>query len=103
MLPFIRERLDDLSILCRRHGVKSMSLFGSAASGEFRPGESDLDFLVEFLPMLPAERARHFFALEADLGALFGQAIDLAELDGIRNRRVRASVERHRMPLYAAA
>lgn len=103
MLALIRERLDDLSILCRKHGVKSMALFGSAASGEFRPGESDLDFLVEFLPMPPVERARHFFALEADLRAIFGQEVDLAELDGIRNRRIRASVERHRVSLYAAA
>lgn len=103
MLPLIRERLDDLSILCRRHGVKSMSLFGSAASGEFRSGESDLDFLVEFLPMQSAERARHFFAIEADLRVMFGQEVDLAEHDGIRNRRIREAVERHRVPLYAAA
>jgi predicted nucleotidyltransferase len=36
-----------LAALCRKYGVKKMSLFGSAARGELRP-ESDVDLLVEF-------------------------------------------------------
>src|ERR1017187_4514135 len=35
--------------ICRRHQVKELSLFGSAARGEMRP-DSDLDLLVDFLP-----------------------------------------------------
>ena len=33
--------------ICRKYGVKKMSLFGSAARGEMRP-DSDVDLLVEF-------------------------------------------------------
>ena len=36
-----------LAALCRKYGVKKMSLFGSAARNELRP-ESDVDLLVEF-------------------------------------------------------
>ena len=50
MSPFIEERVDDMTFLCLRHGVQRLDLFGAAASDAFRPGESDLDFLVEFRP-----------------------------------------------------
>ena len=36
-----------LGAICRKYGVKKMSLFGSAARGELRP-DSDVDLLVEF-------------------------------------------------------
>jgi len=36
-----------LAALCRKYGVKKMSLFGSAARNELRP-DSDVDLLVEF-------------------------------------------------------
>jgi hypothetical protein len=35
--------------ICRRHRVRELSLFGSAARGEMRP-DSDFDLLVDFLP-----------------------------------------------------
>ncbi len=34
--------------ICRRYGVRELSLFGSAARGEMGP-DSDVDFLVDFL------------------------------------------------------
>ena len=36
-----------LALLCRKYGVRKMSLFGSAARNELRP-DSDVDLLVEF-------------------------------------------------------
>jgi hypothetical protein len=44
-LPAIDKRA--LAALCRKYGVKKMSLFGSAARNELRP-DSDVDLLVEF-------------------------------------------------------
>jgi predicted nucleotidyltransferase len=41
--------LDRLAEVCRRHQVKELSVFGSAARGELRP-DSDVDLLVEFEP-----------------------------------------------------
>lgn len=43
--------------LCIRFGVLRLEAFGSAASGAFRPGQSDFDFLVELDRRLTA-RAR---------------------------------------------
>ena len=44
-LPGIDARA--LAVICRKYGVKKMSLFGSAARNELRP-DSDVDLLVEF-------------------------------------------------------
>jgi predicted nucleotidyltransferase len=38
-----------LAELCRRHGIRKLSLFGSVLKGTDRP-DSDVDLLVEFLP-----------------------------------------------------
>jgi predicted nucleotidyltransferase len=44
-LPEIDKRR--LAAICRKYGIRKMSLFGSAARNELRPG-SDVDLLVEF-------------------------------------------------------
>jgi len=38
-----------LAQLCRRHGIRRLSLFGSVLKGTARP-DSDIDLLVEFEP-----------------------------------------------------
>ena len=38
-----------LDALCRRHGIRRLSLFGSVLKGTARP-DSDIDLLVEFEP-----------------------------------------------------
>ena len=38
-----------LESLCRRHGIRRLSLFGSRLKGTARP-DSDVDLLVEFMP-----------------------------------------------------
>ncbi len=40
---------DALAALCREHGIKRLSTFGSAPRSDFGP-ESDVDVLVEFEP-----------------------------------------------------
>ena len=46
MVSAIAQYRDELEELCRRYHVRRLELFGSAASGEFNPEHSDLDFLV---------------------------------------------------------
>ncbi len=40
---------DEISSFCQNHGIKKLSIFGSALRDSFGP-ESDIDILVEFLP-----------------------------------------------------
>lgn len=60
-----------LAAICRKYGVKKMSLFGSAARNELRP-ESDVDLLVEFKR---SSKTTYFdFArLQDELSPLFGK------------------------------
>ncbi|MEN9314064.1 MAG: hypothetical protein RIS35_457 [Pseudomonadota bacterium] len=45
-LPIDAEALE---VLCKRHGIRRLSLFGSRLKGTARP-DSDVDLLVEFRP-----------------------------------------------------
>lgn len=65
-----------LAEICRRHGIRRLSLFGSVLRDDFGP-DSDVDLLVEFEP----DRVPGYLGLakvERDLQSLFGQRpIDL--------------------------
>jgi uncharacterized protein len=95
-------RRGELAVLCRRYRVHRLELFGSAAAGTDRPGESDLDFLVEFEAPPPASYADTYFGLKEALEELFGRPVDLVVASAVRNPYFRASVERTKTLLYAA-
>lgn len=92
----------ELDVLCRRHHVRRLELFGSTASGHDRPGQSDLDFLVEFEPLSPGTYADTYFGLLESLQALFERPVDLVVAAAIRNPYFRQSVEQSKSLLYAA-
>jgi predicted nucleotidyltransferase len=99
----LRQRKNEIAVLCERHHVRKLSVFGSAVGESFDPGRSDVDFLVEFEAMPPRERADHFFGLQEDLAALLGAAVDLVEPGPIRNPYFRDAVEASRVLLFDAA
>ncbi len=103
MYRAIEEKKAELTRLCVAHRVRRLALFGSAATDRFDQVVSDLDFLVEFRPLPPAEHAEHFFGLQEDLQELFGLPIDLIEAAPIRNPYFRAAIEESRVDLYDAA
>jgi uncharacterized protein len=96
------EKLEAIAALCRVHGVKRLDLLGSAATGAFRPGESDLDFLVDFGDMGGRAKAHAFFDLQDDLREVLGADVDLVMVAAVKNRFVAREVERTKQRLYAA-
>jgi predicted nucleotidyltransferase len=103
MHPLIAHVVDNVRSICQRRHVHRLDLFGSATTDEFDPAHSDLDFVVEFLPMTAVEHKDAYFGLIDDLEVVFGRKIDLVEPGAIRNPYFRASLERSRVNLYAAA
>ncbi len=85
--------------LCRRYGVRELSVFGSAAAGSMRP-DSDIDLLVEFLPEAQADLVDHA-GLMLDMSSLLGRAVDLVSKAGLKPL-IRASVLEQARLLYAA-
>ena len=102
MIALIEENRQALQRLCVRHHIARLELFGSAAKGLFDAQTSDLDFLVEFLPLQPGEYADAYFTLLESLQALFGRPIDLVMAHAIRNPYFLQSVNETRTVVYAA-
>jgi len=74
--------LDAIAELCRRYGVRELSVFGSAARGDMRP-DSDVDLLVSF-----DSGARigmfEYAGLMLDLGKLLCRKVDLVQKEGLK-------------------
>lgn len=88
-----------LADLCRRHGVRTLAVFGSILRGEIRPG-SDLDVLVEFEP--ETSIGLRFITIQDELSALFGCRVDL-NTPGFLSPHFRDRVLHEALPLYEAA
>lgn len=97
----IDEARGELARLCQKHDVRRLALFGSAAGTEFEAGRSDLDFLVEFKSLPPAEYAEAYFGLWEDLQALFSSEVDLVTAPSVTNPYFRRGIEAQRVELYA--
>lgn len=61
--------------ICRAHGIRRLSLFGSRLKGTARP-DSDVDLLVEFVPgRTPGLIGMS--TIEIELGQVLGHKVDL--------------------------
>ncbi len=81
-LSVVRSKRAAVLRIARKHGARSIRIFGSTARGEATE-ESDIDFLVEMEP------GRGLFALAAmllDLQVLLGRDVDVVTVDGLRDR-----------------
>ena len=103
MNPVIQDKLKDLVELCRKRGVRRLALFGSATGDHFDATQSDVDLLVEFVPLSPVEHADSYFALMEDLQRLFAMPVDLIEPRPIHNPYFRKVIEETQVVLYEAA
>ena len=90
-----------VAALCRRHGARRLDLFGSATREDFDAQHSDLDFLVEFEDLEPAQYAQAYFALKEGLERIFGRAVDLVTENNLGNPYFRQRVQDERQNLYA--
>jgi uncharacterized protein len=102
MIDLIRDNLEKIHELCRQHHVRKLEVFGSAADGRYREGESDLDFIVEFETLEPGGLGRAFFDLLRALEALFGVHVDLLALkpEYDINPYFRQEIERTRQVIH---
>ena len=100
IIPLVARRKRQIRNLCQRHHVKRLDVFGSAVNGDFRPDESDIDFLVEFDDSPEGQRFETRFQLTEELKALFGRSIDLVDDSAIQNPYFRDEVDQTRETVY---
>lgn len=92
-----------LADICRRPGVESLWVFGSAARGALRP-DSDLDLIVGFGPKSPGG-LMEMALLAEEIERTLGRRVDLVtrrNLDLDDNPRRRQAILAEARPVYAA-
>lgn len=102
MIGILESKRKQISEACSRHGVARLHVFGSALNADFRSDESDLDLLVEFLPMEPYARVEAYFGLLEELRSLFNMKVDLVMIEAVKNPYIAREIERTKEVLYAA-
>ncbi len=91
-----------LAEICEKFRVRRLDLRRSTSTGEDIPDvQTELDLLVEFLPMSVMEHARIHFPLE-ELEKLFGREIALLRTDDIKLEFLHRQLTRRRTLLHAA-
>lgn len=89
----------EVAAICGRHGVAELSEFGSAARGEMR-ADSDIDFLVDFLPDA-RPGLTGLAAIMRELSSLLGRRVDVAVKPALK-RRLRADILADARLIYRA-
>ena len=102
MVRVLENQREAVTRACVKHRVARMHVFGSALRDDFRPGESDIDLLVEFQEMSPYDLADAYFDLLDELRSILGTSVDLVMADAVKNRYIAADIERTKQVLYAA-
>jgi predicted nucleotidyltransferase len=102
MQEFLLAKREEIAELCRKHHVRRLSVFGSAARDDFDPQTSDVDVLVAFAPEADPIYAKNYYSLRNNLEVLFHREVDLVGDGVIRNRYRLQSIEADKVELYAA-
>ena len=103
MVELIESKSSELRVICERHHVERLALFGSALRNDFDPDKSDRDFAVEFPSMSPSEHSEASFGFLEDLESLFERSVDFVEISAVRNPYLLREIEERQETLYAAA
>ena len=85
MANVVDRHRNEVAALCRSAGARRLDTFGSALRADFDAATSDLDFLVEFHTVPPAQYANAYIALKEGLEALFGRPVDLVTESTLAN------------------
>lgn len=101
LLKSFEKKRGAVVLLCEKHGVASLDLFGSGVSGAWNPNTSDLDFIVTFRTDAVGLLIDRYLGLADDLEALFGARVDLVTPGAIRNPYFREAIEVTRSRVYA--
>lgn len=103
MIRLIEDNREAIKDLCTRYRVQRLEVFGSALTEKsFHSERSDIDFLVEFLPLRQGEYADTYFGLLEALEELLDRHVDLVMAGAIKNPYFLESVNKNRTVLYAA-
>ncbi len=91
--------INDINRLCSLYGVKYLYAFGSVLTNKFN-AQSDIDFLVDFLPLNSADYADNYYNFKYSLEEIFKRDIDLLEEKAIKNPYLLQSINSNKKVVY---
>lgn len=100
-MKLIELNLQRIIDLCRRHKVKTLSVFGSILTDRFND-TSDVDLLVDFEPHNPDtfDYVDNYFNLRDSLERLLKRKVDLIEYGDNLNPMFKALVDKKKQLIY---
>lgn len=99
VMNIIQDNISKLFILCQKHKVGNLFVFGSVLTDKFN-ADSDVDFVVNFEGVDLKEYADNYFDFKNSLQVLFNRPIDLVEDKSIQNPVFRRVVDRTKQQVY---
>jgi len=98
MIARIGEHREEIARLCQEHGITRLSLFGSVVKGGWRPGESDIDVLID-LEYGPGVGGR-FMRFASSLERLLGVRVDITTERSVSSEEFRDELCRTAVTIY---
>jgi uncharacterized protein len=100
MIALVDQHRDEIANLCREHGITRLAVFGSAVKGTWRPGESDIDVLID-LDYGPGV-GRRYMRFSAGLEQLLGAPVDVVTERSVDSQWFRQELKNTAVPIHDA-
>ena len=102
MTSLLENNKEAIDELCRKYSVQRLFVFGSPIRDDFRPGDSDVDLLVEFAPIGGHAKFHAYFEMLDELQSVLGTKVDLVMSGAVRNAIIAREIERTKRKIYGA-
>jgi predicted nucleotidyltransferase len=98
----VDEQQDEIAAACRQFGIERLFVFGSAIREDFRPGESDIDLLVEFGPIDVTKKFHVYLDAREAFRQIFNADVDLVMRGAVKNKVIAKEIDLTKKLIYAA-
>lgn len=102
MIPELESKLPEVQAICARYPVARLAAFGSAVTGGFQRGKSDIDLLIKMADVPTLEYGNAYFAILKEFEDLLGMPVDLVTEPSMTNPYIRDNVEASKVMIYGA-
>jgi predicted nucleotidyltransferase len=98
----VDEQQEEIAAACRQYGIERLFVLGSAIREDFRPGESDIDLLVEFGPIDVTKKFHVYLDAREAFRRIFNADVDLVMRGAVKNKVIAKEIDRTKKLIYAA-
>ena len=102
MSMLIDEKREEIAEACQRYGIERLFIFGSALREDFRPGESDIDLLVEFGPIDISKKFHIYLEARSAFSKILQTEVDLVMSGAVKNKVIAGEIDRTKKLFYGA-